>query len=233
MTSRFAFKREIIVTVLTILIGICLIIAMNGRSQELETAQRFLPPPSHIERYSAGYNDILADVFWLRLIQDADHCDQQVPAGERCRSEKGWVFRMLDAITSLAPKFAAPYWHGATILSVLVGDKEGARIIFERGMEQFPDDWQLRYRAAFHAMENLGDIKKAADLLIDAGKKGAPSWVFSLAAKLYTKEGQAFLAKSVLESVLSSDPDGRWTPRLRERLSEIDQTLTNSPGSSY
>lgn len=233
MNSRLKLKREIILPIFALLIGICFI-AINGkRSQGIEAAQRFLPPPPGIEHMSAGYNDVIADVLWLRLIQDADRCDQPVSIGQKCQTEKGWVFLMLDAITKLAPKFVAPYWHGATILSVLVGDKEGAWIIFERGMNNFPNDWQLPYRAAFHALENLGDIQKAADLLLQAGRNGAPKWVFALAARLYTKEGQAILAKSILESVLAHDPDGRWAPRLRERLSEIDQTLTNSPGSSY
>jgi len=233
MTSRLRFKREIILPIFTILIGICLVELTRKRSQNLEAAQRFLPPPPSIERFSAGYNDVIADVLWLRLIQDADTCDRPGAAGQRCQSEKGWVFQMLDAITKLAPKFAAPYWHGATILSVLVGDKEGARIIFERGMESFPNDWQLPYRAAFHALENLGDVQKAAELLVQAGKNGAPQWVFALSARLYTKRGQAILAKSILEDVLASDPDSRWAPRLRSRLEEIDQTLTNSSGSSY
>ena len=65
-----------------------------------------------------------------------------------CR--KGGVFRMLDATTELAPRFQMPYDAGALALSVLIDDYEGAAVLFDKAVEQFPNDWNMLYRAAYH-----------------------------------------------------------------------------------
>lgn len=232
MAIRLRAKLETALSFIAIILGIVLIGATSERASEVKSRSLFLPPPPSVENLVGGYREVFADVFWLRLIQDADHCDKPVARGELCRTEKGWVYQMLDAITKLAPKFMAPYGHGATILSVLVGDQEGARLIFERGLNEFPNDWQLQYRAAYHTMEKLGDTKTAAELLLKAAKNGAPAWVYSLSAKLYTKEGQAVLAKSILEGVLAEGvSDSRWADRLRARLDEINLVLKSAPPS--
>src|ERR1051326_909177 len=100
---------------------------------------------------------------------------------------------MLDAVTKLAPKFAMPYVAGAITLSVLVEDYEGAKIIFDRGVEAYPDDWKILYRAAYHYLFDRHDNAHAAELLVRAQKAGGPSWLNFLAARLYSKEGQVQL----------------------------------------
>jgi tetratricopeptide (TPR) repeat protein len=214
-------------------IGIACIAVFYPESSRRAQAQPFLAPPKDLARFTFGYQENLADSLWLRLIQDLDHCDTaQLSDGQTpkklCDIDRGWVFQMLDGITTIAPKFRAPYAFGATALSVLVNDREGAKVIFDRALVQFPNDWSLEYKAAYHYLYEMKDQKKAADLLIQAGKNGAPGWVYSLAAQLYTAEGQARLAKSVLEGVINEDPDARFAPRLRERLQEIDKVLAGT-----
>lgn len=199
----------------------------TGGSDAIEVSTALLPPPRGIEHFSLGYNENLSDSLWLRVIQDIDHCDAgEVKRGEQCKGTPlGWVFRMLEAITNLTPTFRMPYNHGATILSVVVNDKEGARQIFDRGIEQFPNDWSLQFRAAYHYLYEIGDDRKAAELLTMAGKNGAPQWVYGLAARLYTKEGQAELAKTVLQSVLEEDPDSKYAEKLRGRLAQLEEII--------
>jgi valyl-tRNA synthetase len=63
--------------------------------------------------------------------------------------------------------------------------------------------------------------------LLQAGRNGAPSWVYSLAGRLYTEEGKAFLAKSVLLDTLKL-----LAPILPFVTEEIYQGLFASEGSS-
>jgi hypothetical protein len=197
-------------------------------STEQEDATRILiPPPKHLEYFSFGYNENVSDSLWLRVIQDIDHCDAGVVKnGQQCvGTPMGWVYQMLAAIADLTPSFRMPYNHGATILSVVVNDREGAKRIFDRGVEQFPKDWSLQYRAAYHYLYEMKDQTKAAELLNLAGKNGAPPWVFALAARLYTAEGQAFLAKSILESVLEDEPDSKYAEQLKGRLTQLNEII--------
>ena len=191
--------------------------------------KRFIPPPPIFRQFHFGYNETMADVFWIRVVQDLSVCEKAIDAiagsnaGVAC--DKGWVFQMLDLITDLAPKFKMPYYYGATNLSVLVNDAQGAKIIFDKGLKQMPDSWDIAYRAAYHYLIELHDKETAARLLVQAGKNGAPQWVFSLAAKLYTEEGQAILAKSVLEQMLKADPESKFAATLQKRLDHVNETL--------
>ena len=195
-----------------------------AQPKTLKSEQTFLvPPPDYVERMQFGFKESVADSFWLRWVQDVDTCYsfsgpvkqfEQLTEPERIERarqdilfnprikncDNSWAFKMLDAVTKLDPRFIMPYLLGAPALSVLVEDYEGSSIIFDRGVTNYPGDWQISYRAAYHFMYDKHDLPKAARLLNQAADNGAPSWLRSLAARLYTKSGQIELALSSLES---------------------------------
>ena len=201
----------------------------------------YLAPPEQLKRLSFGYGENLADGLWLRTIQDCDVCEQaragQAPhvaqdifSGQAAigasKCDRGWVYRMLDGATELAPRFRILYSLGAVMLSVMVDDREGARLLFEKGLKAYPNDWMIAFRAAYHYMYEIGDLSRAADLLVIAGRNGGPPWAFSLAAKIHTKKGQAFLARPILEEALSRAPDAATQERLKQRLKEANDALS-------
>lgn len=172
------------------------------------------------------------------MIQDFDICDQRKKTDvsaqelvEHSLCNKGWVYSVLDAVTQLSPRNELPYIIGGTILSVLVDDREGARLIFEKGVHALPNDWSIAYRAAYHYLYEVKDNQRAAELLEHAGRHGAPPWVFALSARLYTDLGRAELGISILEDALQRDYKGYGTERLKERLTELkkirDEALKN------
>lgn len=234
-SMRQSFK-SLIVPFSALFIGV-MAIAFTVRQFRHEPLERALrAPPRDIEYFVLGYKDMAADIFWLRVIQDFDYCenlkDQQdrtvspgngITNGLRCAGvEQGWAFRMLDTVTRLAPKFRVPYVMGGPVLSVLIQDKEGARLLYERGIEQFPESWQLPYYAGYHYLTELNQPERAAELLLKAGERGAPGWVNSLAAKVYGQEGRLELAASVLRNMIEQDPEGRWADHYRDRLKEVE-----------
>lgn len=209
-------------------------------------------PVKGSEQFVFGYRMMFADTLWLRAIQNLDQCrftddSEQIPLsapidfqasdrmGQLLGSERkpakchlGWVYQMIDRVTDADPRFYVPYVAGATNLSVIVGDREGAKRIFDKGLSQFPRDWNLAYRAAYHYLYEIGDIERAAELLNKSGQLGAPWWVFSLAARLYTKRGQAELAKGVLEESLKQVREESSRQHLVRRLKEIDEVLSET-----
>ncbi len=96
---------------------------------------------------------------------------------------------MLETLTNLAPDYLVAYSSGGLALTVLVSDYPGATKIFDKGVRMFPKDQQLLYRAGYHAMIEEKNNVKAAHLFNQTAKAGGPEWLYSLASRLYKKEG--------------------------------------------
>jgi hypothetical protein len=193
----------------------------------LEKPRDLLSPPTGIEHFTFGHKDVLADFLWIRAIQDFDYCDQQVT--KNLCVGKSWLYRMLNSITDLSPKFRMPYATGAVALSVLVSDVEGAAKIFDKGVEQYPNDWPILYRAAYHYLYEVKDKRRAADLFIRAGRNGAPPWVFSLAGGLYSETNHKVAADAVLQEMIKTEVDPTIIKRLEEKLANIRSGSTVAP----
>lgn len=180
-----------------------------------------LPPQT--QHFAFGMKEQTADSFWLRAIQDFDYCEKSL-AKNVCKAN-GWVFRMLELITDLAPKFRMPYATGGLTLSVIVNDQPGASVIFDKGVAAFPNDWPILSRAAYHALYEEKNKTKAAELMERAAKAGAPPWYYMLAAKLAKEGGDAEFGVSLLKQ-LEDDPasDPRLLEALRKRVQEAQGT---------
>ena len=189
-----------------------------------------------------GFEPAMADTFWLRWIQDADTCysyfatvaiDQTTfdkkdaffnPRHRNC--DGSWGFKMLDAVTKLDPRFRMPYVAGAMALSVLVEDYEGATLLYNRGLQNYPNDWQLHYRASYHFLFDRQDLPRAAELLTRATTLGGPNWLASLAARLYSRSGQLQLGLLTLTQYRQTLDEG--TPAAKDvdkRLAELKAQL--------
>lgn len=190
----------------------------------LDRPRDLLSPPPGIEHFAFGYKDVTADFLWIRAIQDFDYCDHQIY--KNVCIGKGWLFRMLNAITDLSPNFRMPYATGAVALSVMVSDIEGAARIFDKGVSEFPNDWPILYRAAYHYLYEVKDKKKAADLFIRAGRNGAPQWVFSLAGGLYNESNDRGAAEAVLAEMIKTEVDPTIIKRLQEKLENLRANAT-------
>lgn len=182
--------------------------------------RQLIPPPPHLERFAFGYQEVIADTLWIRALQDFDYCDTKI-AENVCRNNS-WLFLMLDSITNLSPNFRIAYAAGALALTVIITDIDGATKIFDKGVQAFPNDWPLLYRAAYHYLYEVHDKKRAAELLIAAGKNGAPAWVFSLAGRLYSDAGKVDLARALLEQMIRENQDPVLIERVRSKIESIE-----------
>lgn len=178
--------------------------------------RHLVAPPPFFERMVFGYNEVAGDLLWIRALQDFDYCDQKV-AVNLCKNDS-WLYKMLNAVTELSPSFRLAYAAGALALTVIVSDIEGATKIFDKGVKAFPNDWPILYRAAYHYMYEVKDNKRAAGLLIQAGKNGAPPWVFTLAGRLYSDAGNLELAELVLQDMINTGQDPLLIKRLQDKI---------------
>lgn len=209
----------------SLLLGLFAVLAIVISGNQLQTStagqRQLVPPPPGIEFMSFGYKEVIADLLWIRAVQDFDYCEQEV-AVRVCRSNS-WLYQMLDAVTNLSPNFRIPYAAGALALTIIITDVDGATKIFDKGVKAFPNDWPILYRAAYHYMYEVKDNKRAAELLIQAGKNGAPPWVFTLAGRLYSDAGNLELAESVLQDMINTEQDPVLIKRLQDKIQSMKQ----------
>ncbi|KHD89304.1 MAG: hypothetical protein OM95_04020 [Bdellovibrio sp. ArHS] len=207
----------------SILLGIfaftVLILSQLFATSSLKNERALIAPPPQLQHFTFGYSESMADLFWIRAVQDFDYCDQKI-AENVCRNNS-WLFKMLDTITNLAPKFRTPYAAGALALTVIITDVDGATKIFEKGVKEFPHDWKISYRAAYHYLYEVKNPQRAAELLIQAGKNGAPPWVFTLAGRLYSDAGNTELAEALLQEMKDTQQDPALIKRLEDKILSI------------
>ncbi len=221
-------KRKIttiLSTGLCILLGAAFVLSgsLIGSPGDTRESRPTLIPPKDLKYFTLGYQDVFADVLWLRAIQDFDFCEDkksQDPKSFHC--DRGWVYHMVDAITDLSPLFRQPYLTGALMLTVLVNDNPGSSAIFDKAVAQFPRDPQILFAASYQALIEEKNEAKASRLLVEAGKNGSPPWVFALAAKLQMRSGRLQMARQILEDALEMNPAGPGANRIQKRLDEIE-----------
>lgn len=223
------FQSNISSGIPSILFGILalsLVIFTNLSGQRVDVfsqARQLIPPPQHIERMAFGFNEVIADSLWIRAVQDFDYCEQQI-SNNVCKNNS-WLYLMLDAVTNLSPSFRMPYATGSLALTIIISDIAGATKIFDKGIQAFPKDWPILYRAAYHYLYEVKDKKRAAELLVQAGKNGAPAWVFALAGRLYSDAGSLDLAEALLQQMIAEGQDPAVVKRLQDKINVMKSSL--------
>lgn len=200
------------------IIGIGIYSRIGLETSRAQFARELVAPPLSIKYMTFGYNHAFADALWIRSLQDFDYCEKTIKQGG-CVG-KGWLFQMLDLMTDLSPMFRMAYSAGGMALTVVVSDVEGASRLFDKAVLEFPNDWIILYKAAYHAIFEEKKPGKAAALIERAAQNGAPMWTYSLAARLYTEAGRKEFARQMLEDLKKrGDLNEALIQRIEEKLS--------------
>lgn len=139
----------------------------------------YLPDGEYLKVASLGYRELIADLLWIQSIQ---------VMGEKNVSESSgrWLYRALDIITTLDPKFVRAYEAGGLALTTLVVLPEESNQLMMKGMRHNPTEWKLPFLIGINYYYELYDDAKAAEYMSQASRlPGAPSSLATLAANLY------------------------------------------------
>lgn len=187
-------------------------IVFLGEVKKREKKPLYFAPPNVLQHFSLGYRDFMANLLWLRFIQDADFCSFEkgnpIYTGDKKHCELGWSYNMVDAITELAPRFKTPYTLSSVILSVFTGDKKGSEKILLKGLKYFPNDWRINFYSTYFYAVEMKQPKRAAHYAHQSAKNGGPYWLYSLAAKQHGETGTAEhlqLGEQILTDLLNKD----------------------------
>ncbi|MFG1487337.1 hypothetical protein [Halobacteriovorax sp. RZ-2] len=110
-----------------------------------------------IKIISFGNYRFISSYYWTKTLLDADveHVKNR---------EKSWLYYRFKLIADLDKAFYENYLHGGIYLSIIKDDTLGAEIIFNRGLEVFPNDYRLMYNAAFNYHFQLRDYNSSLAL---------------------------------------------------------------------
>lgn len=190
------------------------------RLEQLHTARpaeelRYLPKGDHLKVAALGYDQLVADLLWLKAIQ---------VMGEKGREEQDaeWLYQAFDAITTLDPKFDYVYQLGGIFLSVLSGRADLAVQLLSKGTRNNPDIWRLHFFLGFDQFYYFGRFKEAADAMAAAAAlPGRPDWVPMLATRLYAQAEEPEFAIEFLDRMYQVSKDEKVREQLLARRHEL------------
>ncbi len=179
-----------LVATAVLLAGVAMLQARVDQAREADPASAellYLPNERLLTHFTAGLNNVLADVIWLSALQ--------YTAGEIAgRGNFDWLQHMLDTATRLDPYFVDVYRYGAVFLAALRADDNAALELLARGYVQNPHAWELPYEMGMIYLLNRQhepDSEKLAAyyLSVSTSTGRAPERVFRLADELRNKTG--------------------------------------------
>lgn len=172
----------------------------------------YLPNGEYLKIASLGYRELIADLVWLQAIQ--------VMGDKKVSDENGrWLYRALDIITTLDPKFLRAYEAGGLALTTLVVLPQESNRLLEKGMVHNPTEWKLPFLIGINYYYELYDDAKAAEYISQASRlPGAPSTVATLAANLLVSAHSPQQAVDLLTDVYRNTTDESTKEMLEIRL---------------
>ncbi len=131
-----------------------------------------IPSPAAVKALSLGYDQLLADIWWLAFIQYFG--DYKA----RLRDHNRFAYAYLDLITQLDPKFIQAYWFTAFSVGSEARRPDQADRIIRRGMRANQDNWYLPFIAGANQYLFAHNDAAAARYYRQAARyPGAPAWL--------------------------------------------------------
>jgi hypothetical protein len=177
-----------------------------------------------LKKLSLGYEPLLADVYWTRVVQYY---------GSRARKpgatyESLWP--LLDITTTLDPKLMIAYRFGAVFLSerppVGPGRADLAVDLVKRGIAENPDEWRLYQDLGFLYSIHLKDYQKAADAYLEGSKNPhAQVWMKVMAARVAEAGNALETSRLIWIEVYSNSKDELVRRRATQHIHALDAAL--------
>jgi hypothetical protein len=192
---------------------------MNHEKEELLLRSGWL-----LKNLSLGYEPLLADVYWTRVVQYY---------GSRARKpgatyEELWP--LLDITTTLDPKLMIAYRFGAIFLSenppAGPGHTDLAVDLVKRGIAENPDEWRLYQDLGFLYSIHLKDYQKASEAYLEGSKNpNAQIWMKVMAARVAETGNSLETSRLIWAEVYSATKDELVRLRAKQHIQSLDAAL--------
>ncbi len=186
------------------------------------TELSYLPKGEHLKVAVLGYDELAADLLWLRAVQHFGEAVQHFGKKDHPKDEYLWAYHVVDVVTDLDPAFLAPYQVAGTILGVWADLPRESIAILEKGVRHHPEVWQLQFLLGYDYFYELCDTARAAEYLRRASRlPGAPEYLPKLAARMSVEAGDPDAALEFLGRFHQQAKDERTREALARRMKEV------------
>jgi len=191
--------------------------------------------PGTLRIMSLGFNETVADIYWLRGLQ---YFWGQEFLSDR---DEELTRKYFDIITELDPKFLNAYRYGASFLGephpLGLGNIELGSELYDKGRKNIPDNYRLPLEQGFMFFLNTNNFEKASELFSEAAQKPGLSdrrtaSIKGMAAAAISKAGKRELSKQIWQEIYdTTQNEGRKNfalLNLKElNTQDLEDKLTN------
>ena len=188
-----------------------------------------IPTAQALRSVSLGFDQILADYYWLKLInyvgdielQKTDRFLKAVP--------------LVELVAGLDPHFVSVYWFAAFTIGGDQRNPEKAAEILEFGIQKNPDNWYLPFIAGVNQYLYAGSETAGARYYrLAASYPGAPSWLGRQAQILEAKAPRLVKEANSWLSIYESNGNGPVKEKAKGRCIWLwAQVFKNAPNDDY
>lgn len=194
--------------------------AQDHGSRQLEEVA-FMPVGPDLRRLSLGYEGLLADIYWTRVVQYFGR--------RRIEHDAHYdlLGRLLNDTVDLDPQLLIAYRFGAIFLAEKppqgAGQPERALELLRKGIVANPSYWRLWEDLGFVYYWDMKDYPAAARAF-QAGSNvpGAMSWMKALAAKVAAEGGQLQTSRILWTQIYQGAENASIKKSTIEHLKGID-----------
>jgi tetratricopeptide (TPR) repeat protein len=201
--SKFVTRQSILFGVICLVGAFLIVPVQNGIEKRLgdtgpDPDLLYFSSPSAVERMALGYENILADIYWMRTIQYYGRRDEAAKRTIRYKN----LAALLDITTSLDPDLMDAYVAGSFFLGendpLGAGQPEEALKLLDKGIQAHPREWRFLYYKGLVYYVYVDDFKAAGNTWLDASRMPeAPEYLEGLAAKSLSEGGAMDTARAL------------------------------------
>lgn len=195
----------------------------------------YLPSPKAIKRLSLGYDGLLADVYWTRVVQY--YGGIHTTGG----GTYPLLWPLLNITAHLDPHLRQAYEFGSSFLSAKppngAGEPDKAIQLVEYGIQENPDDWRLYYDLGFIYYDQKDYRNAAAAFLAGSKLPHSQQFLAILAARMAEHGGETetarFLWKTTYETSTDKDIRANALTHLRALKADDDVVQLERLAETY
>jgi len=186
----------------------------------------FMPSPEFVKRASLGYSGLLADIYWMRVVQyfGSKHL--------RDSMQYKSLAPLLDITTTLDPQLIVAYEWGSTFLEQPppsgAGNIDASIRLIRKGIQNNPQNWHLYLTLGFVQYQAQHDYLAAAKTFEEGSKvPNANPALKAMAAKMLMDAGSLETASYMWQSLYeeSNDKDIRRNAQLHLACLLVDRQV--------
>ena len=214
--NRRIISLVIIAALLGVAVGSEVELGRIPREDPLGRELLYLPSPEMLKIMSLGNSGLVADILYLWSIQ--------YYSGFRPNEQFLYLATIYNLITDLDPLYFDAYRIGALIMEIQTSGnqvqlKKTVRRLFDKGLENLPESWQLAEAAAWDLFMRFHDQEAALHYAeIAAVRPGAPVRIDRMVGVWRDKE-QAWTIDDSIEY---------WRRAVDDAEDEYDRTMSVS-----